>query len=197
MDQEGRMWIANTFFSSYFSNLLVVLPILPGFNAADFLQPSSDGAEVYQFDASGRHLRTLDGLTGAVRYRFGYNAAGQLTSIADPANLTTTIQRDGAGNPTAIVGPFGHTTTLQTDGNGFLTRIADPRGGFTKIVPDANGMMQRIETPRGFGTDFTYDGDGLLQHEADPAGGSQTLAGGVVLDSLAHLTRTTGEGRVT
>lgn len=196
-DQEGRLWIANTFPPIYFSNLLVVMPILPGFNAADFLMPSRDGAEVYQFDASGRHLRTLDGLTGAVRYRFGYNAAGQLTSIADPANLTTTIQRDGAGNPTAIVGPFGHTTTLQTDPNGFLTRVTDPSGSFTKIVPDGGGMLQRIESPRGFGTDFTYDGEGLLNVESDPAGGSQTLTGGVVLDSLAHVTHTTGEGRLT
>ena len=193
LDQEGQLWIAN---ASPSSQLLRVRQVLPGFSSGEVLVASRDGGELYVFDAAGRHLRTLDGLTGAVRYRFGYNAAGQLSSIADPANLTTTIERDGA-NPTAMVGPFGHRTTFQTDGNGFLTRVTDPRGAYFQLTPSAQGMLTRFEDPNRHGNDFTYDADSLLIEDADAAGGSQTLAGGVMLDSLVQVTRTTEEGRIT
>ncbi len=43
-----------------------VAPPLPGFDAEGLALPSSDGLEVYEFDRNGRHLRTRDGLTGAV-----------------------------------------------------------------------------------------------------------------------------------
>lgn len=52
-----------------------VAPPLPGFSRDDRIIPSADGHEVYVFSGDGRHLRTLDALTGAVRYRFGYDSA--------------------------------------------------------------------------------------------------------------------------
>ena len=44
---------------------------------------SADGREVWFFDGSGRHLRTVDGLTGALRLEFGYDAAGRLVRAED------------------------------------------------------------------------------------------------------------------
>jgi hypothetical protein len=46
------------------------------------LVAAEDGSEVYLFDADGRHLRTLDALTGAVRFEFAYDDTGQLTGAA-------------------------------------------------------------------------------------------------------------------
>ncbi|HZH79076.1 MAG TPA: hypothetical protein VEY88_23820 [Archangium sp.] len=49
--------------------------------------PSEDGAQVYVFDVSGHHLRTLETLTGALRHRFDYDARGRLSSITDGDGL--------------------------------------------------------------------------------------------------------------
>ncbi|MEO8135100.1 MAG: hypothetical protein ABI831_14095, partial [Betaproteobacteria bacterium] len=84
-----------------------VRPPLPGVSVTDFLIASEDGGEIYVFDSDGRHLRTLDALTGAVRFQFAYTGAGRLTGITDGDGNVTTIERDAGNNPSAIVAPFG------------------------------------------------------------------------------------------
>src|SRR5262249_9219879 len=71
----------------------------PGFPSSDIA--AEDGSEIYQFDAVGRHLRTLHALTGAPLYSLSYDAAGRLTQITDGDGNVTTIEHDGNGNPTA------------------------------------------------------------------------------------------------
>ena len=66
----------------------------PGFTATSTFIPSEDASEVYVFDAAGRHERTVDALTGAVRCRFGYDAAGRLATITDVDGRVTTFERD-------------------------------------------------------------------------------------------------------
>ena len=51
----------------------------------DALIASPDGAQVYQFNLDGRHVRTLDALTGAVLRRFTYDARGGLAGVFDDA----------------------------------------------------------------------------------------------------------------
>src|SRR5262249_37761500 len=82
-----------------------VAQILPGLALGDRLIPSEDGSEVYIFNQDGRHLRTLDALSNAVRYQFTYDDAGRLTAVTDGSGNVTTIERDAAGNPTAFVAP--------------------------------------------------------------------------------------------
>ncbi len=53
---------------------------LPGFGYGDSLVGSGDGSQIFQFDPSGRHLRTLDALTGAVLRRFTYDSEGRLAA---------------------------------------------------------------------------------------------------------------------
>ncbi len=71
-------------------------PGLPGFVDADFSLPSQDGRSVYLFDRNGRHLRTLDALTGRIRVAFGYDAEGRLTTVTDGDGNVVTIERDAA-----------------------------------------------------------------------------------------------------
>src|SRR5439155_21828458 len=47
-------------------HIRAVRPILPGASLDDITLPSPDGNEVYRFDHAGRHLETVDALTGAV-----------------------------------------------------------------------------------------------------------------------------------
>jgi DNA-binding beta-propeller fold protein YncE len=48
-----------------------------------FLVPSADGSQLFQFSVDGRHLRTLDAVSGTVIYRFHYDARGRLVGIED------------------------------------------------------------------------------------------------------------------
>ena len=53
----------------------VIEPVLPGFGAETLdRSPRPSGDEVYVFDSHGRHLRTLDGITGVKRLEFSYDA---------------------------------------------------------------------------------------------------------------------------
>jgi YD repeat-containing protein len=88
---------------------------LPSISVSDFLLSSEDGRELYVFNSRGSHLKTLDALTGAVRYQFSYSADGYLTSVTDASGNLTTIERSGAV-PTAIVAPGGQRTSQPTVG---------------------------------------------------------------------------------
>ena len=122
---------------------------LPGFNATAITIPSEDGNELYVFDANGRHLRTVNTLTGANLYTFAYDGAGRLTSVTDGDGNVTTIQRDASGNPTALIGPFGQSTTLSLDANGYLARITDPAGQVSQFAYTTQGLMTSKQDPRG------------------------------------------------
>src|SRR5262249_43955400 len=122
---DGSIWIADL----NSNRVRRVSPPLPGFTNTDIALPSGDGGQLYQFDAPGRHLRTLNTLTGATRYHFSYDSSGRLTSVTDGDGNVTTIQRDPTtGNPTGILGQFGQLMPVQLDVNGFLSRVSDPAG---------------------------------------------------------------------
>jgi YD repeat-containing protein len=65
----------------------------------NYLVADEGGSEVYVFDSTGRHLRTVHPMTGASLYQFEYDGAGHLATVTDVAGNVTTIQRDGTGNP--------------------------------------------------------------------------------------------------
>jgi RHS repeat-associated protein len=168
----------------------------PGVGLSDYLISSPDGREVYEFDPQGRHLRTLDALTGAIRYQFAYDAGGRLVTITDVAGNVTTIARDANGTPTGIAAPFGQLTNLTFDANGYLASITDPAGQTTAFTSTSGGLLATLTDPRGATHRFTYDALGRLTLDADPAGGSTALAradSGAAFD----VTQTTALGRVT
>lgn len=174
-------------------------PALPGYVAAAFAIPSEDGGELYAFAADGRHLQTLNALTGATLREFGYDGAGRLVTITEKTGGTdnvTTIQRDASGNPTSIVGPYGQVTTVSVDGNGFLANVSNPAGETIALASTAGGLLTSYTDPRNKTTTFTYDPVGRLSLDADPAGGSQALAR-VDSTNAFTTTRTTALGRVT
>jgi RHS repeat-associated protein len=138
--------------------------------------PSEDGSELYEFDDTGRHLRTRNGWTHETIWTFDYDGDGRLESVTDAFGDQTTIQRDGSGNPTAIVSADGVATALHLDANGYVDELEYPSGETHEFVSDANGMMQSMTTPRGLVHEFEYDGVGRLIRDDDPEGGFQTLA---------------------
>ena len=174
-------------------------PPLPDFLAAPINVASPDGGVLYQFDASGRHLRTRHALTGAVLHEFGYDGAGRLTSVTEKTGGTdnvTTIQRDSNGHPTAIVGPYGQSTSLGVDANGFVNAITSPANETHSATFDAGGLMQSFTKPGRPASTYQFDTGGRLTRADDPAGGYQTIARSV-LATGHEVTRTTALGRAT
>ena len=108
----------------------------------NLLLTSEDGSEVYVFTSAGQHLQTLRPLTGALKYQFGYDSAGELITVTDATGNVTTIQRTGSEQATAIVSPYGQTTMLGMDGNGFLSQVTDPLGKSSTFVNSTTGLLE-------------------------------------------------------
>jgi RHS repeat-associated protein len=150
-------------------------------------------------DSAGRHLYTRDALTGGIRYRFAYDAAGRLASVRDGAGLVTQIQRDGAGAPSAIVGPFGHVTGLAVDGNGHLSEIRAPLADPIELSSSSDGLLETYSDALGNLHVFQYGDDGRLSLDQAPtATGMQTrLSAPIYQGPKRTVEVTSGEGRVT
>lgn len=153
-----------------------VTPTLPGFTGNDLLIPSEDGTEVFQFNADGRHLRTLNALTGTDKYVFGYSAEGALTFITDGDNNITTIERDAAGKPTGIRSPYGQLTTLALDTNGYIASITNPAGESNSYTYTSDGLMLTKRDPLNNLNTFTYDAQRRLVSNENAGGGSHLLS---------------------
>ncbi len=172
-------------------------PLPPGsFSGQVILIPAPSGAEVYEFSSAGRHLRTLNALTGAALYRFDYDAAGRLTSITDYDGNITHVERAADGKPIAIVASGGQRTTLTLGSNGYLSAVANPAGETTGMTYKTGGLLETLTDARDGVYQFAYDPDGRLIRDEDPAGGVKTLAR-LETPGQTVVTLTTGLGRTT
>ena len=121
---------------------------LPGFTDAEFALPSEDGSEVYLFDSVGRHLRTVDALTGSTLLSFAYDNVGRLVSITDTDGNVTRIERAADGSATAIVAPGGQRTQL-TVGTEGLGLVRNPAGEATQLAYAPGGLLTTLTEPGG------------------------------------------------
>jgi RHS repeat-associated protein len=138
--------------------------------------PSEDASEVYVFDPAGRHLETLDSLTGAAKWAFGYDTNSLVVSITDLAGLVTRIERDASGRAMTLVGPYGQRTSLAMDANGFLSAVTNPANETTSLTNSSGGLLLSITGPRGETYRVAYDSLGRATRVADPLGGGWTDA---------------------
>ncbi len=150
-----------------------VTPAFPGYTGDAVLIPSEDGTEVFEFNADGRHLRTLNSLTGTNKYAFAYNASGELTAVTDGDNNVTTIERDGNGKPTGIRSPYDQLTTFTRDANGYINSITNPGGETRHYTFSSGGLLLSIRDPLDHVETFTYDALGRLIRSDGPAGDTQ------------------------
>ena len=126
-----------------------VAPPLPGFDAEGLALPSGDGLEVYEFDRNGRHLRTRDGLTGAVLKTFEYDAAKRLVGIVDAYGNRTRIERDGGRHGDRDRRPRRPAHDAG-DQRRRLARVASPtrpREAYRFTYHDAGGLLASFKKP--------------------------------------------------
>jgi RHS repeat-associated protein len=167
----------------------------PGFATNDFLVASEDGREVYRFSANGRHLATVDPVTGATLYSFTYDGSNLVSGIQDRDGRLTQIQRDGQGNAVAIVSPDGQRTTLLVGPDGYLQSVANPAGETVSFTYAPGGLMATQTDPRGFQSTYQYSGDGRLVLDTDAAGGFRSFQRATG-PGFEAVTMTTGAGDI-
>ncbi len=175
-----------------------VTSALPGFGLSDLAIPSEDGSEVYRFDATGRHLTTLDALTGATLHSFAYDAQGRLQSVKDVDGRVTTVERDASGNPVSIISPSGQRTALEVNPDGFLSRITNPAGESVSLGYGTGGLLESFTDPKGNKSLFSYDASGrLLKDEGPGPEGSVTELARTDTPNGHKVVVSTALGRVT
>jgi len=173
-----------------------IAPVLPGLALSELAIPAEDGSEVYVFSEAGRHLRTLDALTWAVRVTFSYDAAGRLTTITDADGQVTTIQHDGSGTPTTLVAPGGQGTTLTVHADGRLASVTNPAGETVAFTYANEGLLATLTDARANVHRYEYDAGGRLTKDQDAATGffalgRTTSATGETATLTSSLGRTT------
>ncbi|HEY5959590.1 MAG TPA: RHS repeat-associated core domain-containing protein [Polyangiaceae bacterium] len=170
---------------------------MPKVTRDDYLVPSTDGRTLYHFDTRGKHLETIDVLTGITELTFAYDSAGQLIGITDKDQNVTKIERDTSGNATAVIGPYGQRTGFALDGSGNLASIVDALKRQTTITWDPRQLIGAVNSPKSKATTYRYDVNGRLTNTSDPTGIGETLkrselANGWQVDVTNSANQTTG-----
>ena len=170
-----------------------ISPVLPGLSLSDVGIAAQGGDMFYVFSSTGRHLRSLNALTGTTLQEFEHTVDGLLTSITDANGNITVIERDSSGRPSAIVSPFGQRTELTVDANGFISSFINTASEKTQMVSTPGGLITSFTNPRGNTSLYSYDSLGRLNKVEDVVGGFQTFER-AELDNGFEVTRATAEG---
>jgi RHS repeat-associated protein len=137
-------------------------------------------------------------------WTYGYDAEGDLESEVDPEGNERTWAYDEDSRVISTVSPRGNTggaepaeftTSIERDPQGRPLKIEDPLGGTTEYSYDEDGDLKWLADPNGNQTWFTYDPDGE-QTEVERSTGAVEETG---YDEAGQVTRQTngGEGETT
>lgn len=198
VDGNGALYIG---FVQPFTIYKVVTPYA-GLAVGEVLVPAEDGREAYVF-AGGRHLRTVNALTGATLLTFGYDPVGRLVTLTDANAQVTTIERQPDGRPTAVVAPGGQRTELLVSSEGLLSRVENPNSEAIALEYGKGGLLTSLTDARNGLHIFEYDSAGRLVKDTNPGGGFKALARSKPASGHGSgkggyaVAVTTAEGRVT
>ncbi|MFJ8444438.1 DUF6531 domain-containing protein [Kitasatospora griseola] len=88
---------------------------------------------------------------------FGYDTAGNRTTVKDPLGNTTTTAYDALNRPSAVTDPLGRKTSTVYDAVGRISTVTDPTGAVTTNgFNTVNDRTSRTDA-NNHTTTFTYD----------------------------------------
>jgi RHS repeat-associated protein len=153
--------------------------------------PASLGNAVktFTYDAKNNITTVTDARNKQTVY--GYDPAGNLTSVTLDGQPASSATYDGLGRMLTSTDGNGKTTTYAYDGNGNIASVTGPdpdAGGplaapLTTFTHDVMGhILTKVDplgncsgcTPANYRTTFTYDANGNLLTETDPLGNVTT-----------------------
>src|SRR5919109_261689 len=147
-------------------------------------------------------VQRIDPLGNTTRY--GYDSAGNLTSITTPLGNKTTLGYDGAGRLTSLVEPRGNVSGANPanftwkygyDNSDDLTSQTDPLGNLTQIAYDPAGNLSIRTEAKTHKTSYDYDANNRLITVTASDGASKTRYG---FDEVGNLkTRTDANNHMT
>ncbi|MEU6176090.1 DUF6531 domain-containing protein [Streptantibioticus parmotrematis] len=128
----------------------------------------------YTYDADGNLLGQTT--PAGDKATFTYNNDGREASATDPrgnasgatpAAYTTAFGYDAAGNRTTLTDPLGHTTTTAFDADDNTISVTDADQHTTSYAYDAVGRLSTVTAPDGGTTAYGYDSVGDLTSRTD------------------------------
>ncbi len=179
--------------------VLQVAPVMQGGLVDDHVVASSDGGALYHFDARGRHLRTVDFVTGRTLVSFLYDGAGRLSQITDAEGVDTLVTYSPNEIRLETGGSGGLITRLGLSG-GYATTIVDPAGHTTTFnydppaaLPAQLGLMRTLTEPGMSASHaFTYDELGRITSDATVPDVGTSSRPTIVIDDAPGVPRARG-----
>ncbi|MCZ6877434.1 MAG: hypothetical protein O7G29_04760, partial [Acidobacteria bacterium] len=118
-----------------------------------FIRTLKDGTQI-NFDSQGFQILLVDRNGNTTSY--SYDANGRLTSINDPADLTTTLTYSG-DLLSSVTDPVGRTTSFSHNAQGDLTQMTFPDTTTWTFGYDDRHLMISETNQRGFTVQREYD----------------------------------------
>ncbi|CAG7624851.1 RHS repeat protein [Actinacidiphila bryophytorum] len=162
----------------------------------------------WTFDDDGRMITQVDprgNVAGAdpsnFTTTFGYDAAGNKTTVTDALGKTTTTAYDANDDATSVKDPLGRETTTRYDDLGRIDKVTAPDGAATIYSYNVTGTLATREDPNGHTTTYGYDDAGRQTSVTDPLGRVRTVGydadgnAATVTDARGITTTTAFDGR--
>jgi RHS repeat-associated protein len=128
------------------------------------------GTTTYRYDLDSRLTGTTDGAGKSVGY--GYDGAGDVTTITYPNAQQVSRVYDGARRLKSVSDWLGHTTSYHYDRDDNLTKTDQPNGDAVASSYDSTDQLSGTSLTDAAGNPmagigYTRDLNGMLSHETD------------------------------